>query len=97
MILQDFFEENTACSLKNPISLMFHLGVLVFLLVGWANVGTLNGDEISRIHLSPTQTPCFMVVPWCFHTFHTFEGEPTTCDNMKGFLSTGRTNKRASL
>lgn len=58
-------------------------------LIGW--VGRCwNGDEISRIHSSPTQTPCFMVVPWCSHTF---EGEPTTYDNMKGFLSTGRTKR----
>ena len=40
MILQDFFEEKYSMLLKFPRNLKFDLGVLVFLLAGWANVGT---------------------------------------------------------
>ena len=61
IILQNFFGENTACSLKNPISLMFHLDVLVFLLVGWANVGTeIKLVEFTQARLKPH-------VSWWFH------------------------------
>ncbi len=62
-----FFEEKDSMLLKFPRNLKFDFGVLVFLLAGWANVGTEIFNESS---LRPTPNPMkLMVVPWCFHTF----------------------------